>query len=458
MEGGGGQTGQGGDLTGQGGGQTGQGGDLKGAEGHVSRAVGITVVGDDDQSIYSFRGAVPGIFSRFAEEIGCVRTRVLRQNFRCSGHILAAASALIRENIARQRKHVWTANPCGDPVEICECRTTRCELDAVCARILKLRRDGVPFSHIAVLYRTHNLGAELRHELRNRSLPIERSATFKLLTRDDAAPFVSAVRLMCFEADDEAFVAVARSHAQLAPEARDALRALAHARGESQLATARAVHGALTPTPTPTSPTGAEAAAAAAAAALLASEPHHSALGALLATLDELLIGAREPRSSLRQLIRQIIESGLLGKGFLQSAQMKLPQGVQTLLEILDRQGDGAGGGLGDGNGGGLGDGNGGGLGDGDGDGDGDGNARDAGGGRGDAGGDGFGVDHAFSEALAAACADAPDALGALRCLSAELSLSELEECGEGGGGGHSLHHPRCKGQRVAGGDRGAAQ
>ena len=96
------------------------------------------------QAIYSFRGADPTVFNAFRRHVDGVTTVTLRENYRSSGAVLKAASAVVGANAHRVKKDVFTRAPLGTPVEVCECRNAAAEVDWLAVRLLALqtvRRD-----------------------------------------------------------------------------------------------------------------------------------------------------------------------------------------------------------------------------------------------------------------------------------------------------------------------------
>lgn len=274
-------------------------------------AIGITVVGDDDQSIYSFRGAEPGIFASFRRHMPRCQTVTLSQNYRCTGKLLRAANAVISRNACRVPKHAWTSNAEGGDVVRCECYNAQCEADWLVGKLGELRARRVPFNDVAILYRTHAIGKQLAAALRERGAPI-RTAASDLFARADLAPVLALLRLLSHPEDSSSFRAVAAAaQPALPPALLQMLGEDAARRGVSQLASARALHAATSPLP----PSRAEAEAARplveATAAAMEEGGGRAALHSLLRRIDELLLAARSAPPS--QLLAALLQSGLVG-------------------------------------------------------------------------------------------------------------------------------------------------
>jgi DNA helicase-2/ATP-dependent DNA helicase PcrA len=135
------------------------------------RTDSITVVGDEDQSIYKWRGAdIRNIldFERDHPGAGVVK---LEQNYRSTGHILRAANAIIVRNTERREKRLFTEAPVGDPIVLFEGETERDEAEFVASNIREaLRQDAAP-REFAVFYRTNGQSRVLEEALRSHDIP-----------------------------------------------------------------------------------------------------------------------------------------------------------------------------------------------------------------------------------------------------------------------------------------------
>ena len=128
----------------------------------------ICVVGDDDQSIYKFRGATIENILSFEKQYPDARVIRLEQNYRSTGNILAAANAVIANNHEGKGKTLWTAQSGGDPVTLFEARNEDDEADFVARTIASARR---PMRDFAVLYRTNAQSRSIELALKRRSIP-----------------------------------------------------------------------------------------------------------------------------------------------------------------------------------------------------------------------------------------------------------------------------------------------
>jgi superfamily I DNA/RNA helicase len=131
----------------------------------------LVVVGDDDQSIYSWRGADPTNILRFAELFPGAQIVKLEQNYRSTKTILAAANDVIANNPKRHGKQLWSQHERGDPITHAVAATAEDEARWVAGEIARLHKDGNAWSDIAVMYRSNLQSKVLEDELRQASVP-----------------------------------------------------------------------------------------------------------------------------------------------------------------------------------------------------------------------------------------------------------------------------------------------
>ena len=137
----------------------------------------IFIVGDDDQSIYRFRGAKPEIMLNFPGDYKNVQTIRLDVNYRCTGNIVAAASKVIKMNENRYKKTIVTPNGAGEPVVIRKHKTTKEEGISVLKIINEHIKNGGSYKDIAVLYRTSNNPRHLIGKLMEYNIPFKMKDT-----------------------------------------------------------------------------------------------------------------------------------------------------------------------------------------------------------------------------------------------------------------------------------------
>lgn len=132
----------------------------------------LCVVGDDDQSIYSWRGANPVNFSYFENDFPNGKVVKLEQNYRSTKKILEASGGVIEHNFGRKNKRLWTQNPSGDPVTHYTAIDERDEVRFVLEEIERgVQEEGWQFSEVAIFYRTHAQSRVFEEELMARRLP-----------------------------------------------------------------------------------------------------------------------------------------------------------------------------------------------------------------------------------------------------------------------------------------------
>src|SRR5260221_285742 len=129
----------------------------------------VFAVGDDDQSIYAFRGAKVANMQQFERDFATpeqpVKLIKLEQNYRSHGHILDAANALIRHNQARLGKNLWTSEGKGEPVRAFSAASDRDEAEFIVDMVKGIANDSVPHDHVALLYRSNAQSRILEHAL-----------------------------------------------------------------------------------------------------------------------------------------------------------------------------------------------------------------------------------------------------------------------------------------------------
>src|SRR4051812_46960424 len=141
----------------------------------------ITVVGDDAQSIYSFRGANYRNILDFPKQFPGARLVTLEENYRSTQPILDATNTLISRAPERFTKNLFTTKPGGFRPWLVTARDEKQQTRFVVDRILELREDGIALNDIAVLFRAGYMSAELEVELANRHVPFEKWGGLKFL-------------------------------------------------------------------------------------------------------------------------------------------------------------------------------------------------------------------------------------------------------------------------------------
>lgn len=140
----------------------------------LSRLSGnLFVVGDDDQSIYRWRGADVRIVRNFRRDHPSAQVVRLEENYRSSGNVVAAALGVIQPALDREPKELWTSNPAGDRVRVVECTNERDEARFVTGQVARLVDAGVSLEDIAVFYRVHAQSRVLEEAFRSERIPYQ---------------------------------------------------------------------------------------------------------------------------------------------------------------------------------------------------------------------------------------------------------------------------------------------
>ncbi len=165
----------------------------------------ICVVGDDDQSIYSWRGAEIANILRFEQDFPGARVIRLEQNYRSTAHILGAASGLIAENSQRLGKTLWTAQAGGDRVRVIGVWDGPEEAQRVADEIARLEREGCPLDAIAILVRAQFQTREFEDRFLAVGLAYRIVGGFRFYERAEVRDALAYLRLIASPADDLAF-------------------------------------------------------------------------------------------------------------------------------------------------------------------------------------------------------------------------------------------------------------
>jgi DNA helicase-2/ATP-dependent DNA helicase PcrA len=168
----------------------------------------VFAVGDDDQSIYAFRGANVGNMSAFEREFQVKNLIKLEQNYRSHGHILDTANALIEHNSKRLGKNLRTDAGHGEPVRIFESTSDIQEAQWIVEEAQNLIRDGSTGSEIAILYRSNAQSRVLEHALFTAGLPYRVYGGQRYFERAEIKHAIAYMQLMDNPHNDSAFLRV----------------------------------------------------------------------------------------------------------------------------------------------------------------------------------------------------------------------------------------------------------
>ncbi|MFK7977768.1 MAG: DNA helicase Rep [Halioglobus sp.] len=171
---------------------------------------GLTVVGDDDQSIYAWRGAKPENLGLLQEDFPGLKIVMLEQNYRSTSRILKAANTLIANNEHVFDKQLWSELGVGDPLRVIRCADEQAEADQVVAEILdhKLRKR-TRFGDYAILYRGNHQSRLIELALQQQQVPYHLSGGTSFFARNEVKDIMAYLRLVLNENDDNAFLRIA---------------------------------------------------------------------------------------------------------------------------------------------------------------------------------------------------------------------------------------------------------
>ena len=161
----------------------------------------ICVVGDDDQSIYRFRGATIENILSFEKQYRGTRVIRLEQNYRSTQSILNAANAVIAHNLGRKGKRLWTANGAGDPITVYEAFDEGAEANYVANQIISGSR-GKNFKDYAVLYRTNAQSNALEFAFKRNGIPYRVIGGMRFFDRAEVKDMLSYLCIINNRSDD----------------------------------------------------------------------------------------------------------------------------------------------------------------------------------------------------------------------------------------------------------------
>ncbi len=200
------------------------------------------VVGDDDQSIYRWRGARVEHIHRFQKHFPSASIVKLEQNYRSTGTILNAANAVIANNNSRLGKNLWTEGPEGEPIRVYSAYNERDEADFVIARLREWAEQGNARADAAVLYRSNAQSRVLEEGLINAGIPYRVYGGLRFFERAEIKDALAYLRLIANRNDDPSFERVVnRPTRGIGARTVEAMRAYARANSCSMWRAAGAV-------------------------------------------------------------------------------------------------------------------------------------------------------------------------------------------------------------------------
>jgi len=169
----------------------------------------LTVVGDDDQSIYAWRGAKPENLARLRDDFPRLKVVKLEQNYRSTGRILRSANQLIANNEHVFDKRLWSEIGPGDPLRIISCRDEDDEAERVVSEIVQQRfGSGAPLGSFAILYRGNHQARPFEKALRAQGVSYFISGGTSFFSRSEVRDAMAYLRLLANPDDDSAFLRV----------------------------------------------------------------------------------------------------------------------------------------------------------------------------------------------------------------------------------------------------------
>lgn len=156
----------------------------------------ITCVGDDSQSIYSFRGANYKNILNFEKDYKDAKTILLEQNYRSTSNILDAANAVIKNNKQRKDKKLWTSRGIGEKIKYYRAYNEKDEANYVVKKINELINNGVEYKDIAVLYRTNAQSRVMEEAMLKENLPYRVVGSFYFYSRKEIKDLIAYLRLI----------------------------------------------------------------------------------------------------------------------------------------------------------------------------------------------------------------------------------------------------------------------
>jgi ATP-dependent DNA helicase Rep len=173
----------------------------------AGRRAAFTVVGDDDQAIYAWRGASGANLANLRDDYPGLRVIKLEQNYRSSQRILNSANHLIRNNTKLFEKKLWSEHGPGDPIRVFAAKDEENEAEAVVMRLLAHKFEHrTRFSDYAILYRSNHLSREFEEQLRTQRMPYTVSGGTSFFDHAEIKDLVAYLRLVANSDDDPAFI------------------------------------------------------------------------------------------------------------------------------------------------------------------------------------------------------------------------------------------------------------
>lgn len=175
----------------------------------VQERAQFTVVGDDDQSIYAWRGARPENLMQLKDDFPSLKVVMLEQNYRSTSRILKCANVLIANNPHVFEKQLWSEMGHGDPIRVLRCKNEDAEAERIALEILTLHlKTQRPYADFAILYRGNYQAKLMELKLQHHQIPYRLSGGTSFFARQEVKDVMSYLRLLVNPDDDNAFLRV----------------------------------------------------------------------------------------------------------------------------------------------------------------------------------------------------------------------------------------------------------
>ena len=169
----------------------------------------LTVVGDDDQSVYAWRGARPENLHQLKDDYSDLKVIKLEQNYRCTGRILKAANQLIANNPHLFEKRLWSEHGFGDPVKVLACRDDEHEAERVVSELMHHKfLHNTDHRDYAILYRGNHQARLFERVLREQRIPYYLSGGLSFFERTEVRDLMAYLKLLANPDNDSAFLRV----------------------------------------------------------------------------------------------------------------------------------------------------------------------------------------------------------------------------------------------------------
>ncbi len=162
----------------------------------------ICVVGDNDQSIYSWRGANYKNILNFEKDNKNTKIILLEQNYRSTQTILKAANCVIKNNIERKDKVLWTENECGSKIKYIRANDEKDEANKVLKEVIILKENGISLNKMAVLYRMNSQSRVLEESLLAKNIPYKVVGSYAFYNRKEIKDLLAYLKLIYNQDDD----------------------------------------------------------------------------------------------------------------------------------------------------------------------------------------------------------------------------------------------------------------